>query len=283
MAIKPIQAIAQKAEVLETAKDFYGKSVDVAVCVNSIFTSKGAQFVTKLLIPFRSVSMVAGLIFSCISIKDSAKDAYHAEGKIKVIPSFKVLDVLGDLFDSVSTLISFFTSKAAAVVKNLFIASTVFGVAAIALHVFGAAVNSMEVHSLRKQSRKFKALKDSDPKNALKGLRDKKGSLKFFRMLNHKQSSTVQDIYRTNDSQKIARTVKVVDKRLASAKKLQITKLVLTILAIVGMVLLLTLPTPATPILWGLLGAGSLAGIGVGIHAYFAKKRFLKKLEQIAA
>lgn len=269
-----LHKIAAKRDAMDTAQDFYGKIVNSIVCVTSIFSSKNAGVLMKSLVPFRGISLVASTIFNAIAIKDNVQDARKAEGKYKAIPSFKVLNAIGEIFDSTSTAISFVRSTHA-----LSVASTVFGVAAVGLQIFGCAVDSMQIHSLRKQGKTFRALKADDPRAALKSVRNKKGSLSFFRLLNHKQSVAVQKIYRSEDDQQISRAKDLVDRRITVSKRQYAIKLALTILSTIGIILLMTLPTPAAPILWGLLGIGTFAAIGVGIYSFVTKRKFTKTLE----
>ena len=147
------------------------------------------------------------------------------------------------------------------------------------MQIFGGVVDSMQIHSLRKQGKTFRDLKDADPRAALKSVRKKTGSLSFFRLLNHKQSVAVQKIYRSEDDQQIARAKDLVDRRITVAKRQYAIKLALTILSTIGIILLMTLPTPAAPILWGVLGVGTFAAIGLGIVAHIKKRKFTKSLQ----
>lgn len=282
MTVHPIQAIAGKKDTIEAAQEIYGKVVNAVVCgissVARLFTSETSSLASKTLLPFRAVSIVASTIFLGISIKSDVKAAKETERKYKVIPSFKILNSIGELLDNASTFLYFFTSIAP---KALMHVATSLGIAAIPLQVFGIVEKSMKIHSLRKQGREFRVLKDTaTSREALKSIRSKKGSLSFFRMVDHTQSVAIQKIYRGDDEAKKTQAVSLVDRKITHNKKVHALQLALTIMSTVGIILLLTV-SPAAPFLWGALGVGTLSGIGLGLYSHFSNKKFTNALTEL--
>ncbi len=267
---------------VETVGNFFDKLMSFTVSTCAAAKSSHAIDVIKGLRPYRAIAAAGIGLFAVLTIDESVRDALKAKGKYKAIPSFRILDSVGAISDGVSTILSSLAINSVKIASRIAMASNIFGGAAIALQVFGVICNCWEIHSIRKQGSKFKQLKSDRPAQALMDLTSQRNSRSFFRVLTSAQCTTLETLQNA-DSDRLQPVVKLVDRRIKIMKGVQAMKIVLGILTITGLALLMFVPNPITPIIWGGMAVGIVAAIGTGVFSLAAGKLFTKKLNKLAA
>lgn len=235
--------------------------------------------------PFKACSVVGYSVLSLVHIGMNIRLAAKMKGHYKLIPSLKILSSTGDLMGEVGKGLLLIASKTPTLLKALQFASTTLGTASVALQVFGLAANVWEAVSVRKQIREFDAVKRDNPHMALRGIRSKLGDRRVFRIVSKKQSRFIKKILQKEPpmSNKVILATNVIEKHTKASRALQIVKMALNIIMVVGLLLLMFAPTPAAPILLSvMMGAMAISFITM-IASSIMKSRCNHKLKAIAA
>jgi hypothetical protein len=303
---KTKQAAVQGAKFFEYGVNLHSTFVTAVRSADEILKpfSRIARIVSKVLIPFRALSLLTAP-FECVNMCKNIKDLTQAPGKLKAYSLMKIAAGAGTLIDNAGSAISLAATIGLPGIELIAAASIPLIAAGAALQLVGVGVTAWSWYKLHTQWNKVKVLlgtqQNAQHKSTMEQYRKavdylthepttKKEKFKqsFFGVLQNGHKDKLKQIFNKCSAGELP------EKRLEAAfhdvnsyvrhKKIQhALNIAFLITGVAGVALLLLSPLAPMvflPLGWGVLGISCVGGLmtaGYGLYNNFAFNRSLRK------